>query len=81
MTRRKIKFKDISNELEMWALESSECPMKSALKTLGEKPQFCITGIITNCQGVVPLTHCKFCDGDKTFDETSMTIECTKEIK
>lgn len=85
MTRRKVVFKDISKGVvEAWAVESPECPIKEALTTLGKEPRACIAGVVTNCQGGVPLNHCEFCDGDKTFREEkdhSYTIDCLWKAK
>lgn len=78
MTNRKVEFKIIDKEIGAWAVECPECPLKDALKLLEQKPRSCVTGIVTNCQGAVPLAHCDFCEGEQTFNPDTLTIGCRK---
>jgi hypothetical protein len=81
MIQRKAEFKELSKDIDAWALQSPECPLKEALDTLGQKPRSCIMGVVTNVQGAVPLTKCEFYGGDKTLTKDPMTIGCKKRGK
>lgn len=76
--RRAVTFKD---EGIGFSILCPDCPLLPALKTLGQNPRSCISGLMTNIQGPVPVGQCEYYQKDSiTNDEGNrLSVDCGKE--
>jgi len=76
--KRAITFKD---EGLTFRIDCADCPLSDALKTLGQEPRPCISGIMTNMQGPVTVGTCEHYKKDSIENtaDNGLSIECGKE--
>ena len=76
--KREVKFKD---EGIGFSISCADCPLLPALETLGQKPRPCVSGIMTNMQGPVPVAECEHYGKNSIANEEGnrLSIECGKE--
>jgi hypothetical protein len=76
--KRSVTYKE---EEITFRIDCADCPLSDALKTLGKEPRPCISGIMTNMQGHVPIATCEHYKKDsiENTDGNGLAIECGKE--
>lgn len=63
----------------VWDLTCPRCPLRIHTDALGQKPQVCAHGVITNIQGPVPMGTCKHHKAESLVNEKgSLFLLCTK---
>ena len=64
-----------------FSITCADCPLLPELMTLGQSPRPCISGIITNVQGRVPIAECKHYQKDSIDSQgaQNLSVECGKE--
>jgi hypothetical protein len=75
--RRTVTFKD---EGISFSISCRDCPLLPALETLGQNPRPCISGLITNMQGFVPVAECEHYQKDSIDSQgaQNLSVECRK---
>lgn len=76
--QREVTYKE---ELGVFSIDCATCPLIPAFKALGQKPQSCVAGMVTNMQGHMPIHTCKHY-GRKSLangENKTLNIQCGKE--
>jgi hypothetical protein len=62
-------------------IDCATCPLIPAFQALEQKPAACVSGIVTNMQGHVPIHTCKHYQKDSIASEPEkkLVIICGKE--
>lgn len=61
-------------------IDCAECPLIPAFQSLDKKQEACISGVVTNIQGQIPIHQCKHYAKDSISNENhSLWLECRKE--
>lgn len=76
--KRAVQFKE---EEITFAITCDKCPLKPHLEALGQPPRACVSGIMTNMQGPVPVASCEHYKKDSISNDAdkSLMLECGKE--
>lgn len=78
MRRSVIPYQDSQGPIETWDIRCDTCPLSPHLKALGQPGRACLSGVITNAQGAVPLTTCPhYTEESAKDDDGKVSIECT----
>lgn len=77
--KREVTYKE---ELSVFSIDCATCPLIPAFQLLEQKPTACVSGMVTNMQGHVPIHTCKHYakDSISNGDNKTLWIECGKEV-
>jgi len=70
-----------TEELGVFHIDCPTCPLIPAFDLLDQKPKPCVSGMVTNMQGHMPIHTCKHYQKDSLANEPEkkLSIECGKE--
>jgi len=76
--KRQVSY---AEELGVFHIDCADCPLIPAFKALDQKPTACVSGMVTNIQGHMPIHTCKHYAKDSISNGENKTlwIECGKE--
>lgn len=69
---REAKLK--KGKMGLWEITAESCPLRKAAEMLEQKQPCCGAGVMTNIQGAVVLSQCKF-----STEKKKIFIWCNKE--
>jgi hypothetical protein len=75
--KRIVEYKE---EIGVFSITCPDCPLLTAFEELNQKPWACVSGMVTNMQGHVPIHTCKHYTKDSIANEAEkkLSIECGK---
>ena len=70
-----------AENLGVFHIDCAECPLIPAFTALDKKPESCVSGMVTNMQGHMPIHQCKHYAKDSIANEPEkkLSIQCGRE--